>query len=192
MPTNYTLLSWKRSIQQLQLDADIVFFGDSITIGGDFQSRFDDYKIVNLGLSGDSVIGMSNRVDMIKNVKPEKVFIMGGINSLNNNNINDVIKQYEVLINRIQHEMPNTKIYIESVLPITKKQEERVVGNSTIVRFNKMLMELAEKKELIYIDLHSSYFRDGCLPDTLSKDGIHLKPEAYDIWFNAIEKYVKE
>ena len=52
--TNWTLVSWERSLEQLDYDADIVFIGDNLTSGEDFQARFPDKQILNLGLSGDS------------------------------------------------------------------------------------------------------------------------------------------
>ena len=76
---NYTLISWESSLAQLDYDADIVFLGDSITQMGNFQSYFIDKRIINLGISGDSLCGMTSRVNMISNVKAEKVFLMAGI-----------------------------------------------------------------------------------------------------------------
>lgn len=66
----------------MDYDADIVFFGDSITRGDQWRDAFPEETVVNLGRSGASVIGMTNRVDMIASVKPEKVFLIGEINSL--------------------------------------------------------------------------------------------------------------
>lgn len=46
--TNWTLLSWKTSLKNLEINSDIVFFGDSITRGSNFHKKFTNKKIVNL------------------------------------------------------------------------------------------------------------------------------------------------
>ena len=51
-----------------------------------------------IGLSGDSLSRMIDCVDMIASVTPEKVFILGGINSLTDSNSEIMIEQYRELI----------------------------------------------------------------------------------------------
>ena len=190
--TNWTLVSWERSLKQLDYDADIVFFGDSITSNGDFQNHFAYQRIVNLGVSGDSLTGMRNRVEMLASVKPEKVFIMGGINSLSDKNSEKIFQQYEALIDEIQAMLPEAQLYIESILPISKEKEKNCADNTVIASFNEKLQELATEKDLTYIDLYSLYVLDGYMNPKLTKDGFHLQPDAYEYWFDAIETYVNE
>lgn len=47
-----TLSGWRRSLMQLDCDADIAFFGDTITIGGNWQEWFPEKKVINLGVPG--------------------------------------------------------------------------------------------------------------------------------------------
>lgn len=77
-PINYTLLSFNSCIEQLNYDADVVFLGDSLTRRVNFQRVFTDKKILNLGLSGDTLAGINDRCYLLKHLTPEKVFIMGG------------------------------------------------------------------------------------------------------------------
>lgn len=59
---------------------DVVFYGNSITCGSSFQDYFPEVSICNLGYPGDNLDGLTSRSYMIATVKPEKVFVMGGIN----------------------------------------------------------------------------------------------------------------
>lgn len=159
--TNWTLASWERSLEQLDYDADIAFFGDSITLGGDFQSYFSNKKIINLGKSGDSLIGMEKRVKMLNFIKPEKVFIMGGINSLTDTNSDTAFQYYADMLDAIQVEVPDAQLYIESILPISEEKEKICADNSVIFEFNNRLKALADEKNMVYVDLHSLYVLNG-------------------------------
>ena len=55
--TNHALLAWENCLEKLDYDADVVFFGDSITYQSDFQHP--GLKIVNLGYSGDTLSGIA-------------------------------------------------------------------------------------------------------------------------------------
>lgn len=71
--TDYSLMSWNSSLEQLVYDADVVFIGDSITRGENFQEYFPDKKIINLGRSGDTVSGISERSYVISHFTPEMI-----------------------------------------------------------------------------------------------------------------------
>lgn len=69
---------WRNCLEQMDVNADIVFFGDSITRNFDFRRYFPGYIILNLGIGGDNILSMSERTNMISSVHPIKIFIMGG------------------------------------------------------------------------------------------------------------------
>lgn len=176
----------------MDVDADVVFFGDSITRGGAWANAYPDVNIVNLGISGDSIRGMASRVDMIASVKPEKVFILGGINSLKDHNSTKILKQYNDMLAAVQEAVPDAKIYVQSILPISTEKEKECADNSVIDAFNEELEKLAAETGVTYINIHDLYELDGSMNPDLTKDGIHLKPQAYDLWYKAIEGYVYE
>src|SRR5688572_21180522 len=59
---------------------DIVFIGNSITDGGEWNELFNDLKIKNRGISGDVSTGVLHRMDEIAQRKPAKVFLLIGVN----------------------------------------------------------------------------------------------------------------
>ncbi len=191
---SWAVYSWNNCIQKLGYDSDIVFFGDSITCGSDFRYYFRDKRIVNLGYSGDSLSGMINRVSMIEALSPEKVFILGGINGLTDYNIEKCVKKYEILLDSIRTALPNTEIYVQSVLPISTNREvtlTNICHNASIVKFNDEIRGLAEERKVVYVDLFSLFVLDGEMNPDLTTDGVHLKPEAYGIWADAIRTYIE-
>ena len=139
IPLEIALYSRSNMLSQMKYDADVVFLGDSITAQSNFDEIFPDLKIVNLGVHSETLAGMNRRVKEIKAVTPEKIFIMGGINSISDFNINKQIDCYKSLIDSIQQELPDAEIYIQSILPISKSKEDFFRDNKTIVNFNSKL-----------------------------------------------------
>ena len=190
-PSNYAIENWNDTLRKLDYDSDIVFFGDSITRKSDFRKNFPDKKIVNLGCSGDSIADMMERVQMIKAVSPKQVFLLCGINGLSDSNVSKCIISYDKLLNAIEKEVPSATIYIQSILPISKGNERKLCHNSTIEQFNLELKELANSHKIAFIDLYSLYVVNGELDPQSTEDGLHLLPDAYEKWANAISCYIE-
>ena len=188
--TDYSLLSWNSSLEQLVYDADIVFIGDSLTRGENFQEYFPDSKIINLGRSGDSVSGVSERSNIISHFTPEKVFIMCGVNSLKTNSIEDIISQYESMIIKLINENPNSDFYVQSVLPIQNNKQEGSLNNENIVKLNAELQKMAERHGATYIDVYSVYVDNGEMNHQYTVDGIHLQEEYKYLWLDVLSKYI--
>lgn len=167
----------------------VVFLGDSITYAGDFEQVFSEYNCVNLGVAGDFIEDVRNRKSMACKVRPQKLFLMVGINSLHCIDTDVCARQYEALIKDLKLDLPTTKIYIESVLPTANIYGE-YVSNDAINMFNQKLIALAEKYKLEYIDLNSLY-KDGQELNILyTFDGIHLTPSGYFLWYEKIREYL--
>ncbi len=188
--TNWAVYAWNNCLTRLDYDADIAFLGDSITAGGNFEKRFNTYDVINLGYPGDTIAGMIDRVAMVAAVNPEILFVHGGINGLTNMNYENRLAQYAVLLDTLIEQVPDTTIYVQSVLPISKKKELSICSNETIVKYNNHLRVLCEERNLTYIDLHSSYVQDGILNPALTNDGVHLNEDAYTAWEDAIAQYI--
>lgn len=188
---NLAVFGWNNTLMKLRYDADVVFFGDSITADSDFQSYFPNVKILNSGYYGDTLTGMVDRVEGIAGVKPEMVFIMGGINGLTDYNVDTSIQSYERLLDELQWQLPDTGIIIQSVLPVSYAREHRLLHNETIVQFNAQLYALAQERGCGYLDLHSLYVKDGELNPEFTRDGLHLSQDAYSIWANALKQYLE-
>lgn len=180
--------SWNNCINKLNMQADIVFFGDSETAGGDFEKAFPNIKSINLGYIGEDTKGMLRRVDVIAAVKPKKVFLMAGINGLKNQTMSDFEYWYTVLVDSIQSAVPDAELYVESILPVTRCSD--YCDNAKIREANAILRHLANERNIPYVDLYDAYVKDGALPDGMSYDGLHLTPGAYCIWYHMIASHI--
>lgn len=188
--SNWAVAGWNNTLYKLDYDADVVFFGDSITHDSDFREFFPEKKIVNCGYPGDDLEGMIERVYPLAKLTPETVFVLGGINGLTDKNVDESIAVYSRLMDTLKENLPDSKIVIQSVLPISGKREPFICRNSTILEFNGKLKRLTEEKGVAFVDLYPLYARDGEIDPEVTGDGLHLYPEAYGLWAEKIEEYI--
>ena len=181
--------SWNNCIGKLDMNVDVVFFGDSHTAGGDWQYAFPDVESINLGYIGEDVKGMLRRVDAITAVHPKKVFLMAGINGLQQRSMEEFEFWYAALVDSIRSAVPEAELYIESILPVTGYSD--YCDNEKIREANHILRQIVDERGLIYVNIYSRYAINGALPDNMSEDGLHLTSDAYSVWYNEIKNIVK-
>lgn len=192
---NFAVESWTNSLKKMNIDADVVFFGNSITKGSDFQKSFPDKIIVNLDYSGDRFPNMFKRIEQERCVSPNKVFVMAGINGVEHWNNIQFSFYYEQLIDSMLTIVPPESLYVESILPVNTnmpfaKQFSSNV-NEVICSKNLLIRNLSKEKGCIYVDLYKEYNEDGMLPGYLTIDGVHLKEDAYKRWERIITEYIE-
>lgn len=172
----------------------VVFLGDSITYGGDWDDLFPNSPVENRGIGGDTTLGLLNRLDQIIALKPSQIFLMIGTNDLcYNRQIPAIIANYRLILSRFHSELPNTAVYIESVLPFNDElfPSRKLRTNANIVRLNAEIRKLAGEFSLPYIDLTPSFTgADGRLPTEYTSDGLHLSKAAYYVWRDQIKPLV--
>lgn len=166
---------------------DVVFAGDSITARGRFDEFFPNASLLNRGIGSDTTEGLFNRMDEILSHNPKKIFIMIGINDLGNGISQETsMEYYEKIIKMIKTESPNCEMFVESVLPTT------TIDLDKIVQFNSELKALCENEGIDYIDLYSLFFDNGAIDtELISADGVHLNGKGYSKWITAINDYVE-
>jgi len=171
------------------LEGSIIFLGDSITEFCNWGELFGQNNIINRGISGDTLDGILSRIDEIIERKPKKLFLMIGINDLGKGkNTDQILEKYTLLIHKIHTNLPETIIYIQSVLPAKRK----TLSNIDIKNINIGLLNITEKYHINYIDLHSSFLsKTNELSDNYSLDGLHLNGEGYLLWKKIIAEYVE-
>jgi len=97
---------------------EIIFLGNSITDGCEWSELFGNPSIINRGISGDRTDGVLQRLSEVTESKPSKVFIMIGVNDISGGiELNKITLNYRDIIEKIKSDSPDTKIYIQSVLP---------------------------------------------------------------------------
>ena len=175
---------WTNSLKQMNVKADIVFLGDSLTYYGDFSTVFPDKVVCNLGLRGDTIDGMINRIGQVLIMQPEEIYLMAGINDVANSSVTEFETKYSTLISTLIQTLPHTKISVQSMLPVNNNHFNISCNNEQIINFNRSIKSIAKNNGLKYLDIYSIYAVNDELPHHLTRDGLHLKSEAYEQWYN--------
>ncbi len=170
---------------------EIIFLGNSITDGCEWHELFRKSNIKNRGIGRDVISGVIYRLDEVTSSKPKQIFLMIGINDLwQKGSVDQILIDYEKLINLIIEKSPETELYIESILPTDNRER---LKNTDIIRINNGLVKLTKKYNLTYINLFDLFkTEENNLIPELTFDGVHVNGEGYLIWKNAIDAYVNK
>ncbi|WP_353330079.1 GDSL-type esterase/lipase family protein [Bacteroides sedimenti] len=176
---------------------DIIFLGNSITNGCEWAELFNNPHVKNRGISGDICEGVYDRLDPIVKGKPAKLFLLIGINDVSRGTSADTIALgIKRIIEKVQSASPRTKIYLQSVLPVSNEYNmfsTHTSRGNVVLEINSRLVKLAKEKKITYIDLYSHFVNKetGKLRSDLSNDGLHMLGKGYMLWRDLVKQYVK-
>lgn len=187
----WCIQGWTNTLKKMDYDADVVFVGSSQTCGGSFQDYFPNVMTCNLGYPGDNMDGVMLKRGQIRAVHPEKVFVLTGINGLHMETDKVFARKYQRMVDSIISAAPEAKIYLQSILPVNHSMRKGVASAEKIKKANEKIAEIAARSNCVYVDLWSLYEKDGEMPKELTRDGVHLFPEAYGRWMEEIRKYIE-
>ncbi len=171
---------------------DYIFLGNSITAGTDWSKLLSLPQAKNRGISGDITFGVLERLQEVIDRKPAKVFILIGINDISRNIPDEVIlSNYKKMISRIREGSKKTQIYFYTLLPVNSSFERfknHYGKDEHILYLNDQIRKFTAKNVNV-IDLYPAFLdKDNHLRAELTKDGLHLIPEGYQVWKTVLEQ----
>lgn len=123
----------------------------------------------------------------------KKLFIMLGSNDMGFVTVEDTMKNWDILIDRIWEKSPEVEIYIESILPSATGDRNYNGKNEKISQYNRALKDFAQEKGLHYIEI-GGYFEDslGRLAAGYSSDGdVHITENAVYRWSDILRLFAQ-
>ncbi|MBD5200483.1 MAG: sialate O-acetylesterase [Bacteroidales bacterium] len=177
---------------------DIVFLGNSITDGGEWQELLNMANVKNRGISADVISGVRDRLHQVTDGHPKKIFLLIGINDVSHNlGAGKIASEYEKLVQEIRTQSPETQLYIQSVMPINNDfgRYKNLKGQEkTVTQLNEKLKTIADEHGAIYVDLWPALAdpATGKLKRNFTNDGLHLTGEGYRAWIDLIRPLVTE
>jgi len=175
-----------------------VFYGDSIT--NQFELLKQNKDVINLGIGGDKTTELIGRVLDVIREKPDKLFIMIGINDYlvkksywqEYFNI-DFNVTYNALIKLLTDNLPNTSFTLISILPICmiKSFNDLTLYNNELDEINIFINQTADKYHLNYLNIANN-FKDNnnFLKNEYTLDGVHLNDKGYQIYYDLIKDLI--
>ncbi len=175
---------------------DVVMVGDGLTeYAGDWNKLLQWRHIRNRGIAGDRIKEVASRLHSVLQGKPKALFLMAGTNDiLEKETLPTVLHDYIDLINLVREMSPETKLYVQSLLPINETfSNEKLSGmTNTIASFNVQLRHYCERHHVGYINIFKRFVRHGTneMRRELTSDGLHLTPFGYKVWAFELKKYL--
>ncbi len=169
--------------------SDSIFIGDSITEGLSAFELISDSKVISK--KGFTIKKAKLELNQVVKAKPHRIYIQLGLNDmLYEINSEEYVSRYLDFVQALQNNLPDTKIYIQSIFPVSAniENERPLLSNQNIDEFNHALRGMCDKQGICFIDV-SSLLKDehGRLDESLSSDGIHLKFQGYGLWLDYLK-----
>ncbi len=177
-------------------EGEIIMLGDSITEGCNWSEMFANPKFKNRGIGGDVTRGILDRLDEVLDSRPERIFLMIGINDLGHGRPEkEILANIKRIIREVREKSPESTLYLESLLPVnpdfgmfpnhTDKAEQ-------VIAINTVLRRMAADYDVVYVDLYSRFVTgEGKLDPAFTNDGLHLTGPGYAVWKKALEPFLR-
>jgi len=165
----------------------IILIGDSLIEWFDWAGRFPEHEVHNMGISGETVEWMLDRLPRVTQGLPhaDKVFILTGINNVSMDDTG-IIKPYRQALREFRAAYPEAELYVISMLPTLLPW----INATAIETLNEKLLDLARESGAVYIDVHSA-FSSHDLHELLAEDGIHISEAGYAVFSTEVARYLR-
>ena len=183
--------------------ADAAFLGDSRTDGLRLYSGLKDtHYFCAVGATVESVFTKKvwgpegSKIPLLDAMKAEedcsKIYVMLGVNELGWSKVETFRNQYVKLVERIREDHPDAQVVIQSILPVSARQDAKktYVNNKRIQEYNQAILALAEEMDCAYLNVSEAVTgEDGCLKAELTSDGVHLNIKGCKIWLEYLRTH---
>lgn len=180
---------------------NFVFLGDSITDFYPLEEFYDNVPVVNSGVAGYKTTDILSRIDsMVTIYNPTKVFLLIGTNDVPVSSEDEIVDHIKQIIEEIHKKRPKAKVYLESILPVNRSDDEKIdhgmVGereNDKIQSINKKLEQYAEEEEITFINLYDEFVNsDNEMTLKYTTEGLHLSSLGYLKLTNILLPYLQD
>ncbi len=160
-------------------------FANSVVMGDSISEALIEYDLLNassvLSKIGVEIDDLDEQIQKAEKLNPQIIFLSYGMNDIlgTNGDTQLFIEQYDSLLNTLQKKLPDTKIFVNSILPVQDKEVEEEPVYEKLDEYNKALRGLCDKRQTAFID-HTDLVSDRYYEE----DGVHFKISFYPYWLN--------
>lgn len=180
-------------IYETQPNAILFVGSSSIRKWPHLQVAFGSYQVLNRGIGGaviDDITYFAN--DLIFAYQPRQIVLYVGENDLPNANetADTILNKTVTLFKTIRAKLPDVPIVYISMKPSPSRdqfQQKCAQTNALIRSF------MATQPNTTFVDVFTPMIKNGkSRPELFVGDRLHMKPEGYTIWENAVRPYLKK
>ena len=126
--------------------------------------------------------------------KPDIMLVAFGINGVAYMGKTGFMKSYEEFIDALLAQSPDSRLIIQSILPVTKAKSDgdAIYNNTKISRYNELIEQMCREKGVTYLHVADAVGLDnGALPAGSATDGVHLNREYCYKWLDYLKTHTK-
>ena len=184
------------SIEDITLEETKIIFNEkhAMAVGDSMAEGLDCYGVLNkenvVWHRGRRIDTMSADLEKVKAYNPSFLFLAYGANDIKSwtSNVDGWIAKYREAIMKIQSELPNTKIIVNSVLPVSDYAVANDPSFTYQPMYNDALKNLAKELGIQFLE-NGVYLADRV--NSFSADGVHPKVPFFQSWGKHMASYLK-
>lgn len=184
------------SIENITLEETKIIFNEkhAMAVGDSMAEGLDCYGVLNkenvVWHRGRRIDTMSADLEKVKAYNPSFLFLAYGANDIKSwtSNVDGWIAKYREAIMKIQCELPNTKIIVNSVLPVSDYATANDPSFTYQPMYNDALKNLAKELGIQFLE-NGVYLADRV--NSFSADGVHPKVPFFQSWGKHMASYLK-
>ena len=171
---------------------DVLFVGDSITAGWDWQiweTHFRPLKSANFGIGGDHTGNLLWRLQhgAIGNLQPKVIVLLIGVNNFGH--LQETPQQVAAgvtgVVSQLQLAWPNSKILLNGVFPYGQLAGE--ASRTKVKQLNKIIAKLDDGKTIFFKNYGPLLLqKNGDIAPDIMGDYLHPTSKGYQIWADAL------
>ena len=161
------------------------WFSNAAIVGDSLTMAIAEYKWLSAppvyAKIGISVSPELKLFDSVEAADPDIIFLCFGMNDIEafKENVGRFIERYTATIQRLQENVPNAIIYINSVFPVSEKTLAKKSYFSNVDLYNQELRKMCDQLGVFFVD---STFLPRENPGFYDADGMHMKSRFYPLW----------
>lgn len=123
--------------------------------------------------------GVAENLEAAAKKRPQVIFLLLGVNdaALESGSAAAFEKDYKAFLNQVKDKLPDTKIYVNSILPVQQKAIEEAEGLADIPEYNERLQKVCKEENVVFVD-NSDLVKEDCYKD----DGKRMRQRYYTAW----------
>lgn len=180
---------------EVDMDNNYLFIGTFNTNRFDFNDDYHYIKVSEDNYNTNHIL--DDMTTQVYRYNPTYVFIELGINELYVESNKDFVDRLGKIIDGIKENRPYAKIYVESIYPINRNDEnfdntliKEYIDNEMIYTVNKDIKKMVESKEVEYLDLYSLLIEDDNLINDYTDNGVYLNDRGLKVVYDEINKII--
>ena len=156
----------------------VVFLGDSLTQGGDWESWFPGLNAVNLGIGGNTTDDVLGRLESVVALDPDEIVLLIGTNDLGlRRSVESLVRNIQSVLVDLRRDLPGSRMLVQSIMPRGREFADRIRES------NIHLRQFSATVHAQFLDLWPALsLDDGELNPAYSDDRLHLTAAGYEAW----------